>query len=135
MVYFVVFVPVFFLLLFSDASATGAFGFGFSFGTFIVSILFAALAVGYFAWMEANKGQTFGKMILNLQVLGPGGGNPTMEQAVRRNVWMALGAVPIIGGLAQFAAAIYIAVTINNSTTNQGWHDEFGDGTQVIRTN
>ena len=46
--------------------------------------------------------------------------------------------VPVVGWLvaplAQLAAAIFIAVTINNNiATRQGWHDQFADGTSVVK--
>ncbi|MGN6129538.1 MAG: RDD family protein [Nocardioidaceae bacterium] len=106
----------------------------------VSAVLTAAIYLGYFTVMEASLGQTVGKMLLKLRTEGPGGARPTLEQALRRNVWVAfglLGLIPVVGGvigwLAQLAAMIAIAVTINNSPTRQGWHDHFGGGTRVIR--
>ncbi|TVR36451.1 MAG: RDD family protein, partial [Nitriliruptor sp.] len=101
-----------------------------------------ALAIGYFAFMESNKGQTVGKMLMKLQVQGPNGGNPTMEEAVKRNGFYAvylLGIIPFLGGflstLAWVGIIIYLIVTINNNEqTRQGWHDDFAGGTRVIKT-
>lgn len=109
----------------------------FSLGTFsmagiVSAVVGAALTIGYFAFMESRNGQTVGKMLLGLRTQGPDGGTPTMDQAVRRNAWYALSIVPFLGGLAQLAVAIYIAVTINNTGT--GWHDEFAGGTRVVKT-
>lgn len=104
---------------------------GFSLAAFVSGLVGALIMIGYFAFMESRSGQTVGKMLLGLKTLGPDGQPPTMEQALRRNAWMLLGVVPAIGGLAQLAAAIYIAVTINNTGT--GWHDEFAGGTRVVR--
>jgi hypothetical protein len=42
--------------------------------------------------------------------------------------------VPYIGGLLGVIAIIGIAVTIENSPTKQGKHDELAGGTQVIKT-
>lgn len=103
-------------------------------GSFVTGIVTAVLTIGYFAFMESNQGQTVGKMVMSLKTEGPGGGHPTMEQAMKRNAWYALGIIPWLGGLAELALAIYIAVTISNSLTNTGWHDEFAGGTQVVRT-
>jgi uncharacterized RDD family membrane protein YckC len=124
-------------------SSSGAFGYGMGGGFLagaVYSILTAAIALGYFAFLESKNGQTLGKMILKLQTRGTGGGNPTMTEAVKRNLWVALpalGIVPIIGGLigslGELVAVIMIAVTINNSPTRQGWHDDFADGTSVIK--
>ena len=107
---------------------------GFSVGSLVAAIVTAAITIGYFTLMEANKGQTVGKMLIGLKTVGPDGNNPTMEQALKRNSWYALGIVPFLGGLAQLAATIYIAVTINNSATRMGWHDTFAGGTRVIKT-
>ncbi len=120
-------------------------GFGMSTGGGFVagivsSIVTAALYLGYFGLLESKNGQTLGKLALKLQTQGPGGQPPTMEQALKRNIWVAfglLGIVPIIGGLigglASIAAIIAIAVTINSSPTKQGWHDNFAGGTKVMK--
>lgn len=107
----------------------------------VSAIVTAAIYLGYFAVMESRTGQTVGKMVLKLETRGPDGGHPTMEQAVKRNAFTALGVlgvIPVIGGfigaLASLAAIIAIAVTINNNTaTRQGWHDEFAGGTTVVK--
>jgi uncharacterized RDD family membrane protein YckC len=113
-----------------------AFGFfnGFSVGNLVAAIVTSAITIGYFAFMESNSGQTVGKMLIGLKTVGPDGNKPTMEQALKRNAWYALYIIPILGWLAQIAAAIYIAVTINNSPTRTGWHDTFAGGTKVIKT-
>jgi uncharacterized RDD family membrane protein YckC len=113
-------------------------------GSFAVSavaaLLSTAISLGYFAYMESSRGQTVGKMVMKLHTIGPNGGNPTMEQAIRRNSWLALGLlgiIPILGliaGLAQLVAAIMIAVGINNDPINrQAWHDHFAGETRVIK--
>lgn len=104
--------------------------------------LSVAISLGYYGYLESSQGRTLGKQALKLRVVAPGGqGNPTLEQALRRNAFLALslaGVVPIIGqligGLAGLAAVIFIAVTINNDTVRrQGWHDNFAGGTQVLK--
>jgi uncharacterized RDD family membrane protein YckC len=106
----------------------------------VSSAISALIALGYFTLMESSRGQTLGKMLLKLQTLGPGGGRPTMEQALRRNAFTAIpvfGVVPVLGavsGLLSLAAVITIAVTISrNATTHRGWHDDFAGGTTVVR--
>ncbi len=108
----------------------------------ISSIVTAVLYLGYFAYLESTKGQTLGKQIMKLKVVGPDGVNvPTMEQAVRRNIWTAFGiagVIPILGsllgGLAGLAAVILIAVGINGDTVNrQHWFDKFAGGTKVLK--
>lgn len=109
--------------------------------TAVSAVIGAVIYVGYFAWMESSRGQTVGKMVMKLRTLGPTGGNPTLEQAVRRNIWMGaglLGVIPIIGGLIgallELAAVIMIAVGISNDTANRrAWHDHFAGGTRVVK--
>ena len=131
---FVIIVPLIIAAAFTGVgNGMNPFG-GFSAGSLVAAIVTAAITIGYFALMESNLGQTVGKMLLNLKTVGPDGGKPTMEQAFKRNAWYALGIVPFLGGLAQLALTIYIAVTINNSATRTGWHDTFAGGTQVLKT-
>ena len=112
----------------------GMFGGGFGLRGIIGSIISAAIYVGYFAFLESNRGQTLGKMLMKIKVEGPDGQLPSMEQAIKRNAWLALAIIPLVGWLLQLAAAIYIIVTINNNDqTRQGWHDEFADGTRVVK--
>lgn len=127
--------------VFMGASTTG-FGAGASFASgAVTAILGAAIALGYFAFMESSRGQTVGKMALKLETRGAAGGRPTMEEAVKRNAFTAIGIIgiiPILGWflspLLSLAAVIMIAVTINNNTaTRQGWHDQFAGGTSVIK--
>lgn len=108
----------------------------------VMSLLYAALYLGYFAFLESSRGQTLGKMAMKLRVVGPDGvGKPTTEQAIRRNIFMAanlLGLLPVLGGflsLAAFIAAVaMIAVGINTDTANrQAWHDRFAGGTRVLK--
>ena len=84
--------------------------------------------------MESSGGQTVGKMMMRLKTEGPDGENPSLEMAIRRNLWIALGIIPVFGGLAALGAAIYIAVTISQSPARTGWHDTFAGGTRVIQT-
>ncbi len=122
-------------------------GFNDSTGEYILFYLFLSvittlISLGYYAYFESNQGATFGKQLMKLKVVGPDGtSNPTLEQAIRRNIFMAFGLasiVPIvgalIGGLAQLAAVIMIAVGINSDTVNrQAWHDKFAGGTRVMK--
>jgi uncharacterized RDD family membrane protein YckC len=116
-------------------------GEAFLYWTFL-SILSTAAYMAYFVYLESNNGATLGKQLLKLKVVGPDGtSNPTVEQAARRNIFMAfglLGIVPIvgslIGGLASLAAVIMIAVGINGDTVaRQAWHDKFAGGTRVLK--
>jgi uncharacterized RDD family membrane protein YckC len=126
----------------TDAGAMAGFGGGdggYAAGA-VSSLLTTALALGYFTYLEATRGQTAGKMLMKLHTRGPDGKNPTMEQALKRNAFLAigvLGVIPFLGtvaGLLSLAAVIAIAVTISNNTeTRQGWHDNFAGGTRVVK--
>lgn len=132
-VLFIIIVPFVIGAMFTNVGGFGGMFGGFGTGSLISSIVTAVITIGYFAFMESNQGQTVGKMVMGLKTEGPSGGNPTMEEAIKRNGWYALAIVPWIGGLAQLAVAIYIAVTISGSTSNTGWHDDFAGGTRVVR--
>ncbi|APE32807.1 RDD family protein [Nocardia mangyaensis] len=89
---------------------------------------------GYFVAMEVTQGTSLGKKILGLRVVAPGGApNLTPEQSLKRNLFVAVGAVPCIGSLASLGLAIYIMVTISQDPNKQGWHDKFAGGTQVVK--
>ncbi len=122
-------------------NASGGLGMGRGFAASAVSaVLSTVIYLGYFGFMESNRGQTVGKMLMKLHVEGPTGGKPTLEEAIKRNIWLGLpllGIVPIIGGvigsLGQLVAVIMIAVGINNDPVKrQPWTDKFA-GTQVIK--
>jgi uncharacterized RDD family membrane protein YckC len=103
-------------------------------GLFLAGIVLAVLALGYFGYFESNRGQTIGKQVMKLKTVGPDGqSNPTMNEAVKRNIWYAFGIVPIIGGLAELASVILIAVNINSDPQRQHWFDKFAGGTRVIK--
>jgi hypothetical protein len=53
--------------------------------------------------------------------------------SARRNAWMLLSMVPLLGGLAQLVVVIVIGVTINSDPFKRGWHDNFAGGTAVVR--
>jgi uncharacterized RDD family membrane protein YckC len=104
----------------------------------ITGIVGGILYLGYYTYMESNQGRTVGKQVMKMRVLGPTGGKPTMEEALKRNLWAGLsifGGIPVLGiftGLAELAAVIAIAVTISQDALNRGWHDKFGN-TSVIK--
>jgi uncharacterized RDD family membrane protein YckC len=130
-VFVVIIVPIVVVAMFGG-SFGGAFG-GLNLGGIVAGIVWAAIVVGYFALMESSRGQTVGKMLMKLETQGPDGENPSLEMAVKRNIWMALGIIPVIGGLIELGAAGYIGVTISQSPTNTGWHDTFAGGTRVVQ--
>lgn len=139
---------VVFFILYSILSGIVYSGFSTSFLEYfifwtLISVLQAAGYVAYFALLESNNGQTVGKMVMKLRTYGPDGvSKPTMQQAVKRNIYAGLGILGIIpfigwfflGWAAPIAAAIFIAVTLNSDQPNhQGWHDKFAGGTRVLQ--
>lgn len=101
----------------------------------LVTGLFSGLLTfAYFVIFEVTQGWTPAKKLLGLSVRGPGGApKPTVQQSAIRNSFTLLSVIPYIGGLLAFIAYIVIAVTINNSPTKQGKHDELAGGTQVVK--
>jgi uncharacterized RDD family membrane protein YckC len=107
--------------------------------TAVSAIVTATIYMSYFGILESSRGQTVGKMVMKLRTTGPDGNNPSLEQALRRNIFMAFGLlalIPVIGSLAgsllTLVAVIMIAVGINGDTVGrQGWHDHFGGETRV----
>lgn len=104
---------------------------GFGIG-FTANTLSVAIVIGYFTVAESYTGRTIGKMALRLQTVGPDGTNPSLEMAFRRNIWYLLGILPYVGGIAEVAAVVAVAVTISRSPINVGWHDRFAFGTRVL---
>jgi len=87
----------------------------------------------YFLGFEVASGSTPGKKILGLHVNGSGSApKPSLKDSALRNAYMLLAIIPWIGGVFWFIAAVGIAVTITTSSTKQGWHDRFANGTQVV---
>ena len=105
------------------------------------AVLGAVIYLGYFTLMESSRGQTVGKTVRKLHTLGPAGGKPTVEQSMRRNIWVAagiLGVIPVVGstlgGLLELVAVMMIAVGINKDAIHrQAWHDHFAGGTSVVK--
>lgn len=101
---------------------------------YVAAIFGGLLTFAYFVLFESQMGRTPGKMLLGLSVHGPGGApKPTLQQSATRNLFLLLNLIPCLGGILSFAAWIYIAVTIENSPTKQGKHDEMAGGTQVVK--
>lgn len=87
----------------------------------------------YFVLFDALIGSTPGKMLLGMRVIGPNGGNPSIGQALLREAFVLVGAIPYLGGLLALVIWIWFAVRIKNSPTGQGPHDELAGGTRVVR--
>jgi uncharacterized RDD family membrane protein YckC len=103
-------------------------------GLFLGGVITAVLGLGYFGYLESNRGQTVGKQVMKLKTVGPdGSSNPTMNEAVKRNIFYTFGIVPCLGSLAALGAVILIAVNINSDPKRQHWFDKFAGGTQVLK--
>src|SRR5690606_12804404 len=60
---------------------------GSGFVDFFMTVVSGVVAFGYWTYMESARGATIGKKLLGLSVAGPAGGNPTIEQAAKRNAF------------------------------------------------
>ena len=108
--------------------------FGASSNIMVTGLFSGLLMFVYFVAMEVTQGRTLGKAMLGLRVHGPGGAQkPDLKQSAIRNSFTLLTIVPYVGGLLAVIAYIVIAVTINNSPTKEGKHDELAGGTQVVK--
>jgi uncharacterized RDD family membrane protein YckC len=101
--------------------------------TVTLSLATALITLGYLAVLESMRGQTIGKMLMRLEVVGGGGGRPTIVEAAKRNSWVLVSIIPWFGGLIQFVLAAAIGYSIYDSVTNDGWHDGLAGGTRVVR--
>ncbi|MGV9666754.1 RDD family protein [Nocardia niigatensis] len=98
------------------------------------SVLLPVILFGYFILMETQQGgQTLGKKILGLRVVGPGGGPIDPATSAKRNLYIIVQLIPCLGWLIGLGMAIYIAITIEQDPNKQGWHDKFAGGTQVLK--
>jgi uncharacterized RDD family membrane protein YckC len=110
-----------------------SFALGAALGTVVGGLLGGIAYLGYYIYLESNRGQTLGKQIMGLKVHGASGGNPTTDEAMRRNIWYVVGiasVIPVIGvllSLASLVIAIAIAVTISQDPLKRGWHDKFAN--------
>jgi uncharacterized RDD family membrane protein YckC len=93
----------------------------------------AGLVIVYFAAADVIAGATPGKAAVGLRVLGAAGGKPTPKEALAREWFVLLGAIPFAGPLLALAAWIWMSLTIRSSPLGQGWHDRLAGGTRVVR--
>lgn len=110
----------------------GLLGWGIGFG-FDWLLLTAVGVWAYFALCDAVWGATLGKRVVGLRVIGPEGGRPTLKQALIREAFTVLGAVPFAGPLIALAAWIWIFLSVRSSALRQGKHDTLAGGTRVVR--
>jgi uncharacterized RDD family membrane protein YckC len=96
-------------------------------------LLGASLVYAYFVGCDVGLGATLGKFALGLRVIGPSSARPTLRQALIREAFTLLGAIPLVGPLLALGAWIWIAVSIRASALRQGKHDMLAGGTRVVR--
>jgi len=104
---------------------------GFGFDWLVVG---AAIVLAYFVMFDALAGTTPGKFALGLRVTGPDGGHPSLVQALIRESFTVVGAIPFVGPLLALGAWVWIAATIRSSPLRQGKHDLLAGGTRVVRS-
>lgn len=108
-----------------------AWGYPFAYG-FVWLGVHALVVYLYFAIGDAFFGRTLGKAALGLRVAGAGGApRATLGQALAREAFVILGAVPFVGPLLALTSWIAIAVTAKQSELGQGFHDRLAGGTRV----
>jgi uncharacterized RDD family membrane protein YckC len=100
---------------------------GFGAGWFVAT---AGGTLGYFALADALFGATPGKRALGLEVRGPSGARPTVAEAVRREAFTLIGAVPFVGPLLAVVAWSEIALAARGG--RPGFHDRLAR-TSVVR--
>jgi uncharacterized RDD family membrane protein YckC len=103
---------------------------GFGFDWVIVG---AAMTLTYFVICDARLGATLGKFALGLRVVGRDGARPSLKEALIRESFTIIGAIPFVGPLLLLAAGIWIARTIRSNPSHQGKHDLLAGGTRVVR--
>ncbi len=103
---------------------------GFGFDWLFVA---AGIVLAYFTVLDVVFGATLGKSVLGLRVIGRDGGRPTMRQALTREAFTVVGAIPFVGPLLAVAAWAWIIATIRSSPLRQGKHDLLAGGTRVVR--
>lgn len=90
----------------------------------IANTIIAISALAYAVGFETARSITPGKRIFGLCVVDADGLPITRRQALIRNSWLALPALPWLGTLALGMFAFMIATTIVTNRAHIGWHDE-----------
>ncbi|HEX2028641.1 MAG TPA: RDD family protein [Nitriliruptorales bacterium] len=137
----IVFAPILAAALVADASRGTptmfgpALGFGFGIG-YVIGLIEVAILLAYFVALEGTRGQTVGKMLLNMRVVRADGAPMDFAAAFKRRFWFFIGSVipiPVVGPLVGLGILIWLIVTMSNDVTNRGYHDAFA-GTLVVDT-
>lgn len=97
---------------------------------FILSILSGAIVVAYEVVMIGTQGATFGKQALGLKVVNEDGSAPDYMTGLRRMglyiVFIFVGLIPILGGLAFLGMAVAGLVMLFTDTQRQTPWDKVG---------
>lgn len=93
----------------------------------------ATIVLAYFVLQDSLAGATLGKRALGLQIVAPGGGRPSLRQALIREAFTVVGSIPFVGPLLALGAWVWIAMGIRSSPLRQGPHDLLAGGTRVVQ--
>lgn len=96
-------------------------------------VLGAALVLGYFVAGDTLIGATLGKLALGLRVVNAEGGRLSPVQALRRELFVVVGAVPFVGPILALCIWMWMLVTVWSSPLGQGPHDRFAGDSRVVR--
>ena len=86
----------------------------------------------YFAVLDATVGTTPGKFACGLRVVDGNGMRPSLSQALKREAFTAVGAIPFVGPIIAIGLWAWFLVAMRRSPLGQGPHDLFA-GTRVAR--
>jgi hypothetical protein len=78
-------------------------------------VLGAALVLGYFVAGDTLIGATLGKLALGLRVVNAEGGRLSPVQALRRELFVVVGAVPFVGPILALCIWMWMLVTVWSS--------------------
>ncbi|MCK7638379.1 RDD family protein [Corynebacterium pygosceleis] len=81
---------------------------------------------------DANGGGP-GKRLLGLRVTGPADCPVGVGQAARRNLWLLLPAVPVVGPVAALAVGMWLAGSAKLDAYGMGSHDRFARTRVIVR--
>lgn len=95
-------------------------------------LLGAGIYYAYFVLMEGSRGQTLGKMLLGMAVVGSNGTRIDYAQAAKRRFPFIIGwliPIPIVNSVVGLAIVIAILATVVSDEANRGFHDKWADTT------
>jgi len=103
---------------------------GFGFDWLLIG---ATIVLAYFVLQDSLARATLGKRVLGLQIVAPGGGRPSLRQALIREAFTVVGSIPFVGPLLALGVWVWIASGIRSSPLRQGPHDLLAGGTRVVQ--